>query len=60
MIDETVHNSHFSERLAFEVSVDGSEVLSLVKQVAVKAKELTVISNNLIAAVHVAEKKQDH
>jgi len=56
--DETVHNSRFSERLAFEVSIDGSEVLSLVKQISVKTRELTELSNQLIAAMRVAEENQ--
>lgn len=60
MLDEKVHNSHYVDRLAFEVSVDKSEVLSLMKQIAVKTKELTILSNQLIAAVEVQEENQDH
>lgn len=58
MIEESVHNSHFIERLAFEVSVERSEALSLIKQIADKSKELAALSNRLIAMLQVTENDQ--
>lgn len=60
MQDESVHYSHFKERLAFEVSVNSSEVLALVQKILEKNRELTQLANQLIAAVQVAESSQDH
>lgn len=51
--EESVHTSHFSERLTFEVSVNSSEVLSLIKQITDKSKELTTLTNRLVSAVQV-------
>lgn len=53
MFDESVHNSHFSERLTFEVSVNSSEILFLIKQITDKSKELTILTNRLVSAVQV-------
>ncbi len=58
MFNETVHNSHFKERLTLEVSVDKSTVLMLLKQVVDTSKDLVRFSNALMAALEVQEETE--
>lgn len=58
MFDETVHASKMKERLAFEVCVDKSAALSLIKQIAVKCAELDALSQKLVGVLSVEEESQ--
>ncbi len=53
IFEETVHNAPIKEHLAFTVSINRSEVLSLIKQISDRSRELVALSNQLIAAVQV-------
>lgn len=53
-----VHPSRLKDRIAFEVCVNRSEVLSLIEQIMAKSKDLMVLSNRLTDALSVAEDNQ--
>jgi len=53
VFDETVHVSRMKERLAFEVSVNGSEMLSLLKEIMETTKTLSGLSHRLMETLEV-------
>ncbi len=55
MTEETVHISRMKERLAFEVSINGSEILSLLKEIVETTKTLSSLSYRLMEALEVKE-----
>jgi len=55
---ESVHSSGFKERLAFEVSVNSSEMLSLIKDIVETTRLLSGLAQNLMATLEVMEETQ--
>lgn len=58
MHEETVHNSQMKERLAFEVLVNRSEMLSLLKEIIETTRKLSGLSQHLMQALTVSEDDQ--
>ena len=53
-----VHASRRKERMAFEVCVNQSEALSLIKQITDKCDELKALSLRLVNTLSVGEEEQ--
>lgn len=58
MYDETVHSSKLKERLAFEVSINSSDMLSLLKNIIDEARTLSNLAQSLMGTLEVMENDQ--
>lgn len=58
MYDETVHNSKLKERLAFEVSINRSAMMSLLKEIMEATRTLSNLTQALMGTLEVMENDQ--
>ena len=58
MVEETVHMSRLKERFAFEVSINESELLSLLKEITETTKTLYQLSSRMMETLEVMENNE--
>lgn len=58
MYDETVHNSKLKERLAFEVSINSSAMMSQLKEIMEATRTLSNLTQALMGTLEVMENDQ--